>query len=555
MRTFRIGDLAALQAGSLSGAAIDQLFDAANGQPALVPAPDFTSAAFLAASDPHWGYDAGWSAGATSTPGSVATFSYVGVGCILSLQSAGTSGIGWLLLDGSPYLALDSYAAEGFLAPWLDGNTATIQLSTSNGGAHVVTLTYEGDVNAAVQPVGPVADTVGTSVGPLLQPVRQNRGATTDATWTVAAVDATHVSIDGTGSYALGTTVTGVVSGVALTLLSGTMTTGDAATFSTTASGLTIDGAYVATRQATGATFTAPVVSSTGTLPLAGLTLPLAEPGALPGVVTWLAAAWEEDPDYPVQAGWAATGNTLNPADPAWATTPAVAGFDPAKLAIAHDGLGHGYMGLAVLPPGCYCQPGLALPDGGYVRNLRLYAWDPDTDPDRRRYPPVPDDDLARRLYASLAVGWTILERDPMRELRASCSVGGAVGALLDMRGAEWGLPRPFGLTDPLYAQLLRFLAAAKTQGGTLAFFQRALGLLLGADAHFSVQSLAGTTTGWVLGTSALGVDTVLGSYVPNAWEAQVTIQVSSLNVPPQIVQAIISTFKPVGVSIIWLWD
>lgn len=555
MRTFRYCGLDALQVATLANATIDQLFDARNGHPAVVPAPDFAAAAYFAAADPHWGYGGGWTAGVTTTPGSAATLTYTGVGCILSLQSAGTSGIGWLLVDGAPYLALDSYTAQGFLAPWLDGNTATLEVLTPNGGTHVVTLTYYGDINAAVQPVGTVADTVGTSVGPLLTPMRANRGATTAETWTIAATDATHVSIDGSGSYALGTTVTGVIPGVDLALASGTMTTGDTATFGTTISGLTINGAYVATRQASGAGVTTAIVGSTGTLPLDAVTLPLAEPGALPGPVTWLGAAWEEDPAAPVQTGWAATGNTLNPADPSWATTPAVTGFDPAKLAIGHDGLGHGVMGLAVLPDGCYGQVHLDIPDAGYVRNLRLYAWDAATDPDRRRFPPVPDDDLARRLYAALAVGWAILERDPMRELLASTSIGGAVGASLDQHGAEWGLPRPFGLTDPLYAALLRFLSAARTQGGTLAFFEQALGRLLGPTAHFSVQSLAGSTVSWQLGTSALGIDTALGAVTPDAWRAQITIQVASLTIPPQLVQQIVEAFRPINVDIVWLWD
>lgn len=555
MRTFRYSGLDALRAATLTNATIDQLFDAANGRPAIVPAPDFESAAYLAADDPHWSYDGGWTAGVTTTPGSVATLTYTGVGCLLSLQSAGTSGIGWLLVDGSPYLAIDSYATEGFLAPWLDGNTATLEVLTPNAGTHVVTLTYYGDVNAAVQPVGTVADTVGTTVGPLLTPMRANRGATTTATWTVAAVDATHVSIDGSGSYSLGTTVSGVVPGVDLALASGTMTAGDTATFSTTISGLTINGAYVATRQKSGAGMTTAVIGSTGTLPVNDLTLPLAEPGALPGTVTWLCAAWEEDPAFPVQTGWAATGNTLNPADPSWATTPAVEGFDPNKLAISHDGEGHGFMGLAVLPDGCYCQVHLDIPDAGYARGLRAYAWDADTDPDRRRFPPVPDDDLARRQYAALTVAWAMLERDPMRELLASASPGSAVGALLDQHGAEWDLPRPFGLTDPLYAALLRFLSAARTQGGTLAFFQQALSRLLGPNAHFSIQSLAGNTVSWVLGTSRLGIDTALGAVTPNAWQAQVTIQVATLGIPPQLVQDIIQAFRPVNVDIVWLWN
>ena len=676
MRTYRLGGQAALAAASLSGAALDSLFSAASGQPAIVPAPLWSGAAWLPQSDPHWSYSGTWSTGVTGTPGSAATLTYTGVGCVLWLQvtdasGAANRGIAWITVYGAPYLALDSYYPSTLLAPWLDGDTAELAILTPTGGTHTVTVTYYGDLAAPIanSGIGPVTNTAGTSVGPLLAPTRTNRGATTSQNWPVQAIDATHVRIYGSGSYALGTTVTGVIPGVSLFLLSGSMTVlsppaaptvtpttgtgtvatgtyqvavsyttaggettpstttsaallatgeltitsppasgaatgwyayvsqaggstltrqqvpssptaigtnyvvsappsstgaaplttstaGDTATVSTVPTGLTIQGAYVATQQVASSSLTTPLVASDGTLPLAGgQPLPLREPGADRAPLQWLLAAWEEDPNHPVTAGSAATGNTLNPADASWASTPAAPGYSPAALAISHDGLGHGHMGMAVLPRGAYCQVTVQPPAGGYVRNLRLYGWDPDHDPDRLRFPPVPGDDLAVRLYGGLAAGWAIVERDPMRELLASMSLGTAVGALLDQHGAEWSLPRPFGADDGPYATLLRFLSAARTQGGTVAFYRQALTLLLGPASPFSIQSLAGTTTDWTLGSSRLGIDTALGHYTPGAWQAQLAVTVHTLALPPQTVQTLAELFRPVGVTLIYSWQ
>ena len=142
-----------------------------------------------------------------------------------------------------------------------------------------------------------------------------------------------------------------------------------------------------------------------------------------------------------------------------------------------------------------------------------------------------------------------------MRESRASTSPGAAIGALLDRHGAERNLPRPFGLDDGAYAQLLRFLSAARTRGGTTDFYRQALGLLLGPTVPFSVQSLAGTTQSWVLGTSKLGIDTVLGSVTPNIWTAQISITVRALALPPATVKLVITTFAPAFVNLLWVWQ
>lgn len=555
MRTFRLGDAASLGAGVLNGCQLDNLFDAANGNPAIVPSPDWAAAGWVPETDSRWAYTGTWSSGATTTPGDSATFTFVGYGVALLLASGG--GIAWLTIDGAPYLACDTYAPGGphLLVPWLFGGAVSLAIATPTGGQHVVGITYYGDIAATLNPIGAVTNTVGTSVGALLHPVRANRGGTTAGTQTIVALNSGHVSINGSGSYAVGTTVTGVIPGVNLGIAGGTLTTGDTATFTTQATGLTVLGAYVATTEQAGATWTAPVLSNLGELPATGATVPLAEQGVPNVPLQWLALTWEEDPANPVHTGTAATGNTLNPADAAWSLTPASDAWQPSQLAIAHDGLGHGHMGLAVLPAGCYVQPSLVIPAGGYLRNPRLYGWDPDTDPDRRRFPPVPDDDLARRLYGGLAAGQAIVERDPMRELLASCAISTAVGAYLDQHGAEWQVPRPFGLPDQSYATLLRFFSSARTQGGTLAFFQQALALLLGPGVPYTVQSLAGTTTGWVLGTSRLGVDTALGSFTPQAWQALVSITVRALAIPPQTVQNIVSLFTPIGVSVQWLWQ
>jgi len=282
--------------------------------------------------------------------------------------------------------------------------------------------------------------------------------------------------------------------------------------------------------------------------------VPLVDAGATDVEVQWLLATWEEDPAHPVTTGSGTTGNTQSPADPSWAITTATDGPDPTKLAIRHDGLGMGYLGLAVLPPGHYCQLTFGIPSGGYMRGLRLYAWDPETDPDRQRYPAIPDDDLALRTYGAQAVAWTIMQRDPMRALLASTSIGSAVGDLLEAHGAEWGVPRPFGGADLLYQQLVRFLSARRSQGATLRFVRQALSLLL-PGVPFTVSAIPTTSTSWTLGASRLGIDTTLGSKTLNRWQAIITIPIRALTMPPQTVQQIMETFRTVGVTITYIWN
>ena len=582
MRTFRLGDPAVLGAGALHNAVLDALIDGRNGLPALVPVPIPAADGAPPLAGPVGGTGllpflpmgvapgaalptltttGTWSGGVTTTPNSTASYTFLGVGVQVVLASSTTAGgVAWLTLDGSPRLAMDTSVVA---------NPIEQTILCPNGGAHTIEIAYYGDIAQEVQPVSAPVNSVGASVAPLLIPVRQARGGTTTATWTVAqTTDSTHVSINGSGSYALGTTVTGVIPGVALTLQAGTLTTGDAATFTTLATGVSILALNVATGEADDANWISPIISADGTaiIPTIGsgqptvLSLPLTDP-----VLTdrpplqWLCLGWEEDPAFPVVSGWAATGNVLDASSPTWAITAAADGFDPSLLAISHDGLGGGCMGLAVLPRGTYCQVSVAIPPGGYVRNPRLYAWQPETDPDARRYPPVPGretgDDLAMRLYGALAAGWAMTERDPMRELLASMSVGAAVGALLDQHGAEWGMPRPYGMPDAGYQQLLRFLSSARTQGGTLAFFQRALGLLLGPGVPFDIQPLNGAQQSWVLGSSHLGIDTILGVATPGAWQVRLTFRVRALAIPPQTLIGIVNSFTPVAVVTTYVWQ
>lgn len=556
MRTFRLGSAAVLNAGVLTNAVLDTLIDSRAGYPAVVPAPVFGSASV----PPGIVYTGTWSGAATTTPNSSASFTFTGYGVLLDIHGSPTAGgIAWITLDGSPRLAMDATQAP-------PGFNVTQLFLTPNGGAHTLTITWYGDVGAGTFVVEAPTNTVGTSVAPLLSPVHVNRAATTSTTWTIVALDATHVSINGSGSYALGTVVTGVVTGVDLYLLTGTMTTGDTATFATTACGITIQGMAVATSESTAASWTSPLIEGSGAALVTGAgqptvyPLPLTDPAQTSNApLQWLCLAWEEDVNYPITSGYASTGNTLNPGDASWSTTPAANGYSPTQLAISHDGLGNGYMGLAVLPSGTYAQVSLNIPTGGYMRNPRLYAWDPNTDPDLNRFPPVPgydnEDPLAMRLYGALAVGQTIVERDPMREVLASTSLGTAVGQYLDMHGLEWSLPRPFGADDSVYAAILRYLSAARQFGGTVGFLRKALSILLGPNAVFSVTELQGTTTTWILGTSLLGVDTVLGGYTPNAWEVQFSFTTSSLVLPPQLVQSLVLSFLAADDVPIFIWQ
>lgn len=212
-------------------------------------------------------------------------------------------------------------------------------------------------------------------------------------------------------------------------------------------------------------------------------------------------------------------------------------------------------MGLAILPSGTNAQIYLNVPQGGYVRNVRFYAWHPELDPDVKVFHPLDDDDLlGQRVNCAEAVSYAMLERDPVREAMVSLTISGAIGSGADNQGSIWNLVRPYGLDDLVYDQLIKFVSSQKGDGATVPFINGALATLLGPGVQFSVQGLTPTTTRWILGTSRLGVDTYLGSKVVNALTAIINIPVAQLLSPPQTIQTVVETFRPLGVNIIYSW-
>lgn len=561
MRTYRCASAQSLNLGFFTDCVLDPVFYGQNGMPAIVASPDFSTSPLCAVNDVRLVYAGTWASGVTVVPNSSVTLTYTGFGARIVFNTGPHQGIAFVTLDGSPRLCADTFAVTV--------GTINYDVVSPSGGSHTLVITYFGDIDQSTPngaggygsvAIGAVGNVSGTSVAPLLTPTLTNRGTTINQTWAIAQVtDGQHVSINGSGSYALGTTVTGVIGGVGLVLATGMVSTGDSASFQTFANGISLAGFYVAGADKTDAQYASPVVRSDSSLigaidntKMMTVQLPNDDMDISP--LQWILVAWEENPVFPIRTGRALTGNTSTP-DTTWAGTPAADVFNSQQVMISHDSYGHGNMALNMLPRGVYAEVYLNIPQGGYVRNLRFYGYNPDTDPDYLTYPPIDDaDDLSRRLYEIELVSYAMMERDPLRELLASFAITTSTGQYLDNHYAEWATVRPYGLDDSVASALLRFFSQQKQPGATAPFINRALSLLLGPNIPFSVLGAQTTTTQWVLGQSLLGVDTFLGPTTIGALQAIIGIPVRNLTIPPQIIQNVINFFIPLGVSLTLRW-
>lgn len=581
MRGFRVGGIKALLMGACDGCSFDPAFDGLYGQPAIIPEPVFPGPV-VPETDPSFSYSGTWTAGATVTPGSSFSFSYVGVACQFLFSGGPQGGIAFVTLDGAPRLAVDTYQPTG--------GTVGYVCPSPRYGPHTAVVTYYGDLNQEGVFATTPANGTGTSVAPLLSFTRDYRGQTAAGTHTIRALSSSTVSIDGSGSYGVGTSVDGVIPGLAVNIASGTLTTGDTATFTTYATGITVQGAEIATTGSSTATFQTPIIDPlanayqtevsvsgaisaplflalfstpglvTETMLQPPLPLPFPDPDTTNVALHWTMAFWEEDPANPVTDGWCTVGNSLRPSDPeSWWITMAKTDWTPQYLKIGHmtrsDGTGIGMMGLGPMPKALFCRVGLNIPPLGFARGLRIYGWDEDTDGDRDRFPMVPDDDLTRRILGALIASYCYDVRDYQEDAHNSFSFGTAVGKWLDARGLEWGIARPYGMDDEGFSLLLRFLSQSHSVGATENFCNNALALILGPGIPFSIHAKQTTTLRWVLGTSRLGVDTYLGPKTIGKFQATIAIDVSALTLPPQTVETLMRLFRPVGVSTTFLWQ
>ena len=600
MRTYILGRDEALALAAAQGCLYDKLYFGQHGYPAVVAAPDFSGSPRAGVADAAWLFSGAWQSGfavsngalackLTVTPGDSATVSYTGVACQIEFEQGPYGGIFWFVLDGgAPRLAADTYREGGY-------GLSRVLVTTPEGGQHTVTITWYGDLNGShpnadttvgVQTVSPVVNGVGTDMAPFFTINRTYRQNPITDSWTITALSTTTYQIQNAaatltyGPFTQGTTTLLGPQGLTVVCAAGTFTPGHTATFTTHRGESRVTGAYVAPADTALALWSSPLIDADnhampiafgasvweGILPIpmlssvvatetgqAGLAiaLPETQPQHLQTTVTWLCAVWEENPAVPITRAQALSGNTLSPTDASWNLLDTSYG-----MPMAHDpSSAHGYLGMSFLPPARYAQIILHIPPGGYVRNLRLYAWDLDTDPDARLWPPMLwEDPLSNRLFGALTVSAVADLRDPYRELMRSFSLGTAVAEYLDQQGQEWSLGRPFGMTDTQYEQLLRFLSSARSEGLTRDFIVRLLAILAGPGALYGIVIPVGTESQWILGVSQLGIDTILGTISQGFLTAYLLLQVSAMTVPPQIVQQIVEQFRPINVKIIYVW-
>ena len=559
MRQFRLHRPDILNLGVFTGTVLDPIDFGRNGMQAVIPAPDFVNGAqMVPLNSALLVYGGTWAAGVTTTVNSNVSITYTGYGVRFTFAVGPYGGIAFVTLDGAPRLAFDTYAPAS--------GTATYTVYSPDGLTHTIVLTYYGDIaadNRAAVVTQPVPGT-GTSLSGKAHTTRHYRGNQITGTHTITALDASHVSVDGSGSYAVNATYTNVPAGVDLTLDSATLTTGDTATFSTTATGLTLSSVSIATQVVANATYQTPVIDSGGRVfPIVGdngdpsqaIATPLAEPGEISMPIQWVCALWEENANAPITQVTAQIGGSLGPISTTWQYNQS-GDYTQGFLGLAHSTYnGEGCLGMAVLPVAQYSNLIFTIPQGGYLRNVRLFGWDYASDGEGKRFPPVPFGPVSQRVHGILVASHDATVRSKLREAVVGMAAGSAITDLLDLRGADWNFSRPYNSDDTRYAQALRYFISARTKGATPTFINQLLALLLGPGVAAPISAQPSSSASWVLGTSSLGVDTFLGTGTVGALQAVLSINASALTLPPQIVQQLAELFRPIGVLVTYDWS
>ena len=213
------------QAGTLSGLILDTTVNvSAANHPALVPdvgsqvlgTPQPGDALYAGTSTPVVSRDNAAGGGGswytidtfmvTATAGD--RFTCTAAGGQVVIQTSGITPLGPLHL-GAPRLTLAAVRQGGLVQLEQDGvRVATMDLARAapqlvwhnpDGASHTLRVTFLGTADAGIQPIGPVTQTVGTSLAPTLTASTTERSYTS-ATWRLLATTAGGA---GTGQYSL----------------------------------------------------------------------------------------------------------------------------------------------------------------------------------------------------------------------------------------------------------------------------------------------------------------------------------------------------------------
>jgi len=406
-------------------------------------------------------------------------------GAPATAASVRNGAIASLIVDGAIVQPIDTANAAPLLTLYLDGNS------------HVVQIIHSGAYGNATHPISAVTSfgSGGASVasGALLTSLTHPTFIA--ASWRLAQVtDGTHYALYQTlpgGSETLvvtalvtGTHYTAYVPGVDL-FVSNTspLTAGDQAAFTTDVTTLAIESIAIGTGTGTGGSaYTTPVFDSGD---------PLNQ---------WFLAEWDEDPGMtPIASVTLSVGQTPTP-DASWTTvmlTP--------SATVLPSGRGFGTAGLlaAGAPRARYALLLFTFPSVStlpvWIRDLCVYGWTPERDPQIISKVGLPDDAAVGPLMAAyigtLAVTATELRQD-VYDFVNSFGIQGAVDQYLDAHGADRNIPRYAGEPPQSYrTRLLAASASRTTEAAPAGLCGQIAQLVTGTTAGLASSVSGGYTT------------------------------------------------------------
>ena len=138
-------------------------------------------------------------------------------------------------------------------------------------------------------------------------------------------------------------------------------------------------------------------------------------------------------------------------------------------------------------------------------------------------------------------------------DLVKSYSISYATDDYLTTYGEEMRVPRRFAESEDAYRARLLSMFRGYGQGGTKSFLEAVIGAYVGQTV--TVQGRTPYSTGWILGSSYLGVDTYLGMYFEDAFIWDVYIPALYTGVTEDQIRDFVDFLRPVGTTpnIIWI--
>jgi hypothetical protein len=543
MRCLRFTDPALLEAGTFSGTRLDPLAGtlAAQGTPALVADVDTTTgvagyANTIGTLSGTWGQSTsmllfpipiGGTSGpvSTSVANSAWTLTTSAYAVDIFFLQVAVGAIGHVTVDGQPRLAFDSSSAQT--------NVYRLYL---DGQSHVVAVTYTGDAVLGTALIGAPVDTAGTPGLAASLTATRNGAAVVADTWSATATSTSSVTIRNGAAVVQGTLTAGqssdsLITGVTLTLKSGSWDATSVAHITTTAPSLTLSGITTYANLSNAATYTTPVLDS-GATNTAWPLLELTE-GPLGSRMPTLSMGLGDTPTP--DSTW--TWQTLTALQ-----VPDVLG-NPWFRVVWAGATGRGRY--TQLTGSISNQTRVVLSD------IRLFTWQPETDPflgilARNAYRGPNSQAVLTALAAA-----TAYQDELTDELNNAAAISTSSGAYLSQYGALLSLPRLLGEPDANYRARLASRFSGKNQGGSRSFLQSVISGALGCAV--TVAARGRVAGGFTLSTTALGT-AGLGRSTTGAWRWSVRVPLAQLQAPPETASAIIGQLRPTGsiVSIIY---